>query len=100
MSVQDLKGDPYRTEVEPDALYATISLHDANQFQSRKYSVSGSQSHEEDSIDGQSADLGAADITALISDLRSWETLQDTGLMFSDQGEWEDALKGVSHRTS
>ena len=93
MSVQNPNGDSYRIEVEPDALHATISLYDSSQSQSREDSVPGSQSHEESSIYGQSADLGAAEITVLISDLRSWETLQDTGLMFSDQGEWEDALR-------
>jgi tetratricopeptide (TPR) repeat protein len=86
-------GALVRIEVEPDALHAAIFLHDSDKFPARAEDLmSASSPREQISIHRPPLELSATEIAAYISDLRDWEKLQNAGLMFSDRGEWEEAL--------
>jgi tetratricopeptide (TPR) repeat protein len=91
-------GVYYATTVEPDALHARILLLDSTSGSTHDVPFLEPTSPEANASHPQPLTINAADIADLITELRSWEVLQEIGLTHSDRGEWEEALR--SYRTA
>ena len=98
MSYHIPKGVFHQIEVEPDALHAKILFFDSSRGYIHDAPVLGPISREVSTSHRKPANLNVADVANLIAELRSWEVLQETGLGYSDRGEWEEALR--SYRTA
>jgi tetratricopeptide (TPR) repeat protein len=88
----------HKTEVEHDALHATILFFDSSRGYTDDAPVVGPISQKESTHERKPANLSVVDVANIITNLRSWEVLHETGLRFSDRGEWEEALG--SYRTA
>jgi tetratricopeptide (TPR) repeat protein len=88
----------YATTVESDAIYAKILLLDSTSGYAMGVPILEPTIREANASHPQPLNINAANIADLITELRSWEVLQETGLAYSDWGEWEEALR--SYRTA
>jgi len=98
MSYHIPAGVFHKSEVEPDALHATILFFDSRRGYIHDAPVIGPISREPFTHDRKPANLNVGNVANIVADLRSWEVLHEIGLQHSDRGEWEEALR--SYRTA
>ncbi|KAF2029853.1 hypothetical protein EK21DRAFT_66979 [Setomelanomma holmii] len=91
-------GVYHSSEVEPDALHATLLFFDSHRGYIHDAPVIGPISHESTTHDRKPADLSVDSVANIISDLRTWEIHQEIGMQHSNLGEWEEAIR--SFRTA
>jgi tetratricopeptide (TPR) repeat protein len=92
------KGSFYALAIEPDAIYAELSLLESNHHGTVDTTILEPTSRKGASESNTPTEFNVSDCAKLIRDLRSWECHQATGLGFSDRGDWEEALR--SYRTA
>jgi tetratricopeptide (TPR) repeat protein len=98
MSYHVPEGIYHKTEVESDALHATILFFDAYRGYSHDAPVIGPITQKAYTTDRKPANLSVADVANIIGDLRRWEVFLETGSRHSNSGEWEEALR--AYRTA
>ncbi|KAF2824854.1 hypothetical protein CC86DRAFT_296404 [Ophiobolus disseminans] len=91
-------GTFHSSEVEPDALHATIFFFDSSRGYVPDAAVIGPISRELFTHVRKSTDISLFDAVNLVASLRSWEILKDVGLQHAMLGDWEEALR--SYRTA
>jgi tetratricopeptide (TPR) repeat protein len=92
------KGSFYALAIEPDAIYAEISLFESDHHETVDTTILETTSRKGALESKTPTNFNVSDYAKLIRDLRSWECHEATGLGFSDRGDWEEALR--SYRTA
>jgi tetratricopeptide (TPR) repeat protein len=91
-------GAFHRSEVEPDVLHATIFFFDSSRGYVPDAAVIGPISRAPFTHERIPPAISTPDAADLISDLRNWEMLHEEGQQFSDEGQWEEAIR--AYRTA
>jgi len=86
-------GAFHRSEVEPDALHATIFFFDSSRGYVPDAAVVGPISRAPYTHERKPIDMSVYRAANLVADLRCWEVLHEVGLRYSDMGDWEEALR-------
>lgn len=83
----------HRSEVEPDALHATIFFFDSSRGYIPDPAIAGPISPGTFTHERESPNISVSDVVSLVADLRKWEILHDVGEQNSLMGEWEESLR-------
>jgi tetratricopeptide (TPR) repeat protein len=86
-------GELHRTEVEPAALYAKLVFYDTSHGNTLSAQCLKFESRETSTSHDVSTDITVTDVVMAITEFRAWEDHQLPGLQYSEDGEWEEALR-------